>query len=427
MGSIGTCCCQSPCNCEDTPEDFVNLHFASTGGLHDVEFESPLWSRENNNTSIIDSFWPNPISTVPACDPKIRHGLVPARKFVDLVDEGTCCLGAYAWPTTRCRSIGKVQNVFQSERGIFSRREEWHYRDISGSCGTGWLDRGTVETDAEIDWSYSTLAFREVYGISLRACYVSVEGYANPKIRLTATVEYRDWFLGKTLRGNGETASFLTAFSGSPAFSRRFPGPFGFPGPCELQPASPPSTNIFCRPRASRLAVLSKDSIVECDTCPPPNRTMHEDADVFCTSFERMSRDLILDPKCSINGTHTFLSTVSPRGKYVMQSVGCCGTTIIINGCNYVPSWLCDPPPIGSNLPTYRWPTAGTVTNQFNANDDDLSFDLRRVTTTYLSGITIEDTSSGDGVPLPITAPECKSRSWKMLDYWSEPWTITIS
>lgn len=414
------CCYQNPCSCDGTPENFANLHFESSGGLHDVSFDSPLWSRKTANTSIMDSFWPNPISTASACDPKIKHDLVSARNFVNLVDSNTCCLAAYAWPTTRCRSEGKVHNSYQSERGVYTIKEEWHYMDFPTGCDTGWLDRGTTTTDVDIDWAYSTLAFREVYGVTLRACYISMYGYI-PKLRLTATVEYRDWFLGKLLRGNGTPASFLYAFSGSPSYYRR--NSFFF---CELQAAESSSSGTGCRPRTSRLSVLSKDSIVECDTCPPPTSTTHEGVNVLCNGIERISREIILDPDCSIIGTHTFLSPIAPQGKYVMSSAGCCGTTIIFNECNFVPSWLCAPPPSGSNLPTYQWPTAGVATGTYSSYGD-INFDLRRVTTTYTSAITVEDSSSGDGVLLPDTQPECKAKRWKMLDYWSEPWSITIS
>ena len=404
MGSIGNCCCGCCDECSQglsTNDDaFYHLKFESLAGLHPVSFENDLYVASKCRRTTGGTYGGfNPATALPPdpihakvgidcnfdylaafSDPPVK--LTEATKMSSAIE--ACCFAAFAAPADGdCKSAGT--------QGAYEYSDKFAYTDESEATGLACYPGGIRHTgpDTHTKWiamRNSAACRRRVEGVALKACYIN-DAYGNRKLELTAIVTYKDHF-------NIVAEEFYDYKVDYAARGAEYVDYSGVGGGCvESVPATAAHTDWRCGSAGPH--TFSADATI-------PDRN----ADCLCVSSstsgtcttETIVRKILLDPNCTIKGTHVFASGLSPTAKFRLPCY-CSKTSLFLcRGWGYETiNCALDPPEI------LAFPTAYYITNASGWSS--------RVITTPSS---------------PSTAVTCDSQP-TLMNWWTEDWTITIS
>lgn len=415
MGKNG-CCCTGACDCDRsirTP--FQTLTFDSPDGLHPVNFSNDLWVSSDGTLPVPLAIRADAINAnIPAaCTAPylgqwgLNRWTVPHRLTEDLQRLTTCCWKALSVPSISggCRSSARLFSQTSGDSFVYSVHRHRAY-SAGGVCGSGTADLGTFTYSYDRIAKQSIAVRRYVEGVELQACYV-LDSYYGLRLQLTAIVSYRDWIDTR----NESYYRSREQFSGYPAYTQ-YATPF--PG-CTTVPAAAAYDSYPC---ASTLTVAADapDPIrpAVCETCTQAGALVTPDGLAIypgtCAS-ETITRSIYLDPFCTIAGTHTFASGLSPTAKVVggvnvcvLSSINPCQWRFLIPGCNPA-----------TTIHNQVFPTTGTSVYNSTGFDSlaDQGFDSEttdRVVSTASSPYTTGGTSGT-----------------VLMNWWTEDWIITIA
>ena len=403
MGSIGNCCCGCCDECSQglsTNDDaFYHLKFESLAGLHPLSFENDLYVASKCRRTTGGTYGGfNPATALPPdpihakvgidcnfdylaafSDPPVK--LTEATKMSSAIE--ACCFAAFAAPADGdCKSEGT--------QGSYEYSDEFAYTDESEATGLpcypgGIRHIGPDTYTHKIMMKNSASARRRVEGVALKACYIN-DAYGVRKLELTAIVTYKDhlrivqdYFYDRKIDYAARAADYVD---------------YGYPTGCVIiTAASAAHTDWICGgpgPHAYSADATVPDRYVDC-LC------VSSSTSGTCTT-ETIVRKILLDPDCTIKGTHVFSSGLAPTAKLRVPCY-CPGTSLFV--CN---GWPYETVICPLDLPRIRaFETAFYTT-----------------TSTGWSSRVITTPSSPSNASSCIGAPS-------LINWWTEDWTITIS
>lgn len=375
---------------------FFHLKFESLAGLHPVSFENDLYvaskcRRTTGGTyggfSPVTALPPDPINAKVG----IACGFDYLAAFSDPPEKWTtpkklssslesCCFVALAAPSDgNCKSAGT--------QGSYQYSDEFAYTDeaeTSGNlCHPGGIRHVGPDTHTKrIKYKESVACRRRVEGVALKACFIT-DAYGQRKLELTAIVTYKDhvayvsdyWYdykIDYAARAEDWISPGGVCFSLGSMAARTVQV-------CGTDVAHSYSTDASIPDRA-----------VDC-ICVPTSTSG------TCTT-ETIVRKVLLDPDCTIKGTHVFQSGLPATTKI---RVGCyCFGSSILGSC-YWPYATVNCPLSPPEFRAFETAFSITFPNSWHTR-------------------VINTTSN------PSTAVTCTSQP-TLMNWWTEDWTITIT
>jgi hypothetical protein len=423
MGSIGNCCCTPPCStCDESLSPALSsIEFSSPDGLHPISFEADLRGAKpvipGNAASALNVF--KTYTTDPAFPMNANNASCrfPGEGLSWINDSGTtdnmaealdasCCWAGLAIPEEVATSAGRQHHMADDVVGTISTNTVYTY---NGVCATGTWDSGTYDTLQKYYLKATGYAKRFVFGVSLRACW-RIGPYGTPILRLTARVFYKDYV------NYGESAMFYRydSFTGAAAKHRATFPPPGSPV-CVLDPALPSYAGVVCGvdpfTEVPDATVPNPTQCLDCDPATVVNLTTQPYLTPNNCNVEFIERsiDINTDTACSLIGTHTFNSGLPASVKRQVY-LGCIGT-VLPGPCVWIYETGFCPPPSGF----FSFPTSSSACRLPIGSEVD-NYSL--VCGTVTANLTIAQMrNTGDGVgPTNV-----------IMNWWTEPWVITIS
>ncbi len=408
------CCCGGCCRLPDPA--ISKLSFSSLDGLHPVSFsDADIRPVVNYVTGGFITAGYEITPPTSANNASCRWPPVPssdylspaARSILSTINEPSCCWAAVAIAPTLVASTPVYYHYRYTDGVTRVSQQTFHWRAGALCKGSQSDIVGPTTTIYEgmID-KRSYVAQRFLIAVYLKACWVEVEG--EPKIALTAKVWYKDIarFSGyvfdiggsdqpyyrrrNTITGNTTFTGFRTDLgtcglksTGADIDFWQFGGP------------TPPTEPAY-------LTAVNAQNCFDCSTSTTINfwQTIFQRANC---NIEFIERTIYLDgDECSLVGTHTFPSGLSPAVKF--QTPSGCLTGSVLGGFWPYPYPRCpDGVPSGTTFPT-----SGT-TNTLTPSDPDFE-SITTVTTVTLESPTSYEAGSN-----------------VVMNWWTEDWTITIS
>lgn len=385
-------CCNSS---ENGP--IATLDFESLSGLHPISFSgAPL--RVAKNTQYSFGITPGFDKVVPSNAQNVSCPW-PGSSTVDFFEAGSrsvggdikedCCWGAIAIPSSYAASTP------------VSYRYRWSFEStvVNDKLYRSTLNR--LCTVAGFEWQGSTrtryfdtlekrqrIAQRYVFAVGLKACWVDGQTV------LTARVWYKDWerFLRTGFYRERFISSGATTYTG-------YRTDLGFCGPKTDLAAS---DNWICGSgtRPTEFDWVEGLDVANCFDCNTTNNPPFGHNPVNCV-LDYVDRTITLETDvCDLSGEYVFESGLSPSPKF-SDGLGCLTSTII--DC----AWLYRTPKCSvedSVLGEFLEPINETKPLVGNVDFDEYD-EVQTVDT--------DETVFEDG---PTT----------VMNWWTEPWTITI-
>lgn len=297
------------------------------------------------------------------------------KKMPDYIEN--CCFVAFAAPADGdCKSPGLADSYAYSDSFVYTDETE-----VIDSCpGSGGFRRTGPDVNTFVVTGKQSIAVRRrVEGVTLKACYID-DSSGNRKLELSAIVTYKDHI---AVNSAGHYSHRVDQAARAALKSQV---------DCSvIQPATPATTYYACGfppPYVLPPDVSIPDRAADC-LC------VNASTSGTCTT-ETIVRKILLDPDCTIKGTHTFVSGLTPSPR-VLFSCGCPSTSI---GCYW------------------KWPTA------------DCPVDSPRVvpfpTAYYITFPTGWSSRVINTPSNPSTTARCRDKPVLMY-YWTEDWVITIT
>jgi len=396
--SPGKPCCTTCCDtCSEglsTNDDaFYHLEFESLDGLHPVSFEADMYVVSECNRTTGGTYGGfNPLTALPpdpihqtsgfSCDQDYIGDTIPAdalwdapKQMADYIEN--CCFVGFAAPADGdCKSTGLADSYAYSDSFVYT--DETETVDDCPGAG-GFRHTGPDVNTFVVTRKASIAARRRVEGVTIKACYINDE-FGDRKLELTAIVTYQDHIATNSVG----YYSHKVEQAARAALNNQFD--------CSVTiPASSATTFYLCGDADPHTIPADVDIPDRDEDC------LCKDASTSgtCTT-ETIVRKIVLDPDCTIKGTHVFASGVSPSPK-VLFGCGCPTTSF---GCYW--KWPTPDCPIDSPR-VVAFPTAYYTTFPTGWSS--------RVITTPSS---------------PSTTDRCQDKPVLMY-YWTEDWTITIT
>ena len=309
--------------------------------------------------------------------------------------DGSCCWAGLAIPENVAASSGKQHHYSESNQCDVITD---NYVTYNGQCGTGTIHWNKNTLSHQHEQGSTVFAKRFVFGMALRACWV-IGPYGTPVLRLTAKVFYKDYY---NVRSHYYYK--LTRVTEGYAWSR-LDGANIFGPICTLI-APFTTTTVECETGVSGIpsdsTVPNPTQCLDCDPATNVNFTNQPRLIPNDCGMEFIQRtiDIPTDSACSLVGTHVFPSSGPETIKYA-AFYQCCQTGL---GC-------------GWKFPVQH-PLGPCPTCEFPA-DSDVTIPYTSFGMTQLRTVVTKDILLG---PLRMAGDDRVVMNW-----WTEPWTITIS
>lgn len=414
MGSISNCCCTPPCStCDESLSPALSsLTFSSLDGLHPIYFESDLRGAKpvipGNAASALNVF--KTYTTDPAFPMNANNASCrfPGEGLSWINDSDTtdnlaealdasCCWAGLAVPEDVAVSTGKQHHYSESNEldDVLD-----YYVTYNGSCSTGTIHWRKDTASHYHEQGSSVYAKRFVFGVSVRACW-RLGPYGTPVLRLHAKVFYKDYvnFMSHYHYKLTQTVE------GYPWIRQDGANIFG---PICTAVGASTSTTVECDVGTpgfpANSTVPDPTQCLDCDPATNVNLTNQPRLSPQNCDMEFIERtiDIPTDTACSLIGTHVFTSSSPSAIKYAGFYLRCatadstCRWKFPTQHPYTPPSEACSLPPTSDT--TIAYTPFGLST-------------LRLVRSNVLTPGTMSITGDDRVV----------------MNWWTEPWTITIA
>ena len=408
MGSISNCCCTPPCStCDESLSPALSsLEFSSPDGLHPISFSADLRGAKPvipgnvaSYSNVQNTYATNPAFPMNANNASCRfpgEGLswINDSDTTDNLAEAldaSCCWAGLAVPEDVAVSTGKQHHY--SESNQLDLIEDIYYT-LNNPCESGTIHISKTTNSHTHEQGSSVFAKRFVFGVSIRACW-RLGPYGTPILRLAAKVFYKDY-------NNVITHYYYKHNRIVTSYDRTVQVVYPIGYECVFVPGGTSETlqcEIYTPGIPADSTVPDPTQCLDCD--PATNVNLTNQPRLFpqnCVmEFIERSIDIPTDTACSLIGTHVFTSSSPTTIKYA-GFYNCCYTGVEVCRWKYPVQHPYTPPCDACSLPAdYNVLLPGGI--------------VRRIGTKVFTPGTLR-IAGDDRV---------------VMNWWTEPWTITIS